>query len=96
MPHLSTKDTTMTQLLPLKVSRTLLGGTVYFHDPATDLLYKLKDPVMQSRCNFFGLWREIELEEDALLPQGTLGQFKQRRPGMYVFALDRKIEEKST
>ena len=86
----------MTQLLPLKVSRTLLGGTVYFHDPVTDLLYKLKDPALQSRCNFFGLWRELELEEGALLPQGTLGQFKQRRPGMYVFALDRKIEENNT
>lgn len=86
----------MTQLLPLKVSRTLLGGTVYFHDPATDRLYKLKDPALQSRCNFFGLWRELELEEGALLPQGTLEQLKQRRPGMYVFALDRKIEENNT
>lgn len=83
----------MTQLFPLKVSRTLLGGTVYFHDPATDLLYKLKDPDLQSRCNFCGLWREIELREDELLPQGTLQQFKTRSTGMYIFKLDRKIEE---
>lgn len=86
----------MTQLLPVKISRTLLGDTVYFHDPTTDILYKLKDPELQSRCNFFGLWTKLELEENALLPQGTLQQFKERRSGMYVFALDRKIEENDT
>ena len=86
----------MTQLFPLKVSRTLLGGTVYFHDPATARIYKLKDPELQSRCNFTGLWREIELEEDALLPQGTLEQFKSRAPGMYIFKLDRPVEETDT
>ena len=78
--------TSVVELYPLKLCLMSNSG-VYFHDQESDMLYQLKDNMRQCRCNFIGLTKTLDLEEDALIKKGTLAQLRKNGSLLHIIHL---------
>ena len=76
----------MTELEPVRISASTISG-LYFHDSETDMLYHLKNKETQSKCETWGLRKELHLTEDDLIQRGKLQELKKQNPFVYVIPM---------